>query len=468
MEFVEVKSTDVMGSKHSIWQSLYNQLASIKLTVVLFTMIALGSVIGTLIPQGLSAEHLVEVYGPNLGKLINFLHFGDLYHAPWFTILLLLLCVNLVVCTLHRLPKTVKMVRFRDQKVDPQKLAQFSHHKHMESTLPLDDLIAKVETVVTRHFAVIRRVDGQDAYAGVAERGGWSRFSVYLVHFSVLLILVGALIGSLLGFKGMMNVAEGESASMVEIPGTTRTLSLPFEVRCDRFEVSFYETGAPMEYRSDLSILEDGKVALQRPIYVNDPLTYKGITLYQASYGAMPVSAEVEFTDRDTGQATRLSMSYRTPVVFPGTPYQVAIMDYREKLGELGPALAIALFQEGHDPVGSWILARMPSFHGNRLRGYQVKVIDFQQTQYTGLQVKKDPGVWVVWSGFVLLTLTIGVTFYSSHRKLWVRITDGSHRRKVQIAAKTNKNSLAFDREFDHLWERLQTEVQVGKGKKGT
>jgi cytochrome c biogenesis protein len=457
-----------MDSKTGIWHSLYNQLASIKLTVILFIVIAVSSLIGTLIPQGLNQEHLVEAYGPRLGSLMHFLHFGDLYHAPWFTILLILLCVNLVVCTLHRLPKTVKMVRFRDQKVDPRKLSQFSRHRRMESSLPWEDLITKVEAVLARHFAPIRRLEAQGAFAGIAERGGWSRFTVYVVHFSVLLILIGALVGSLIGFKGVMNVAEGESASLVEIPGTSRKVPLPFEVRCDDFEVSFYETGAPMEYRSDLSILKDGEVVLQQPIYVNDPLTYEGITFYQASYGAMLVSAEVEFTDRETGQATRLSMSHRVPVALPGTPYQVAIMDYKEKLGELGPALAIALFQEGHDPIGSWIVARMPGFHGNRLRGYQVKVIDFQQAQYTGLQVKKDPGVWVVYGGFVLLTLTVGITFYTSHRKVWVWVSEGNPRKKIQIAAKTNKNSLAFDREFDHLWEHLQAELRVEKGKTRT
>lgn len=456
-----------MDSKSGIWQSLYNQLASIKLTVILFIVIAVSSLIGTLIPQGLNQEHLIEAYGPKLGNLIHFLHFGDLYHAPWFTILLVSLCVNLVVCTLHRLPKTVKIVRFRDQKVDPRKLSQFSRHRRMEASLPREDLIAKIETVLARHFAPIRRLEAQGAYAGIAERGGWSRFTVYAVHFSVLLILIGALAGSLFGFKGMMNVAEGETASVVSIPGTPRTISLPFEVRCDEFEVSFYETGAPMEYRSDLSILKDGNVVLQQPIYVNDPLTYDGVTLYQASYGSMLVSGEVEFTDRETGQTTRLSMLHRVPVALPGTPYQVAIMDYKEKLGELGPALAIALFQEGHDPIGSWILARMPGFHGNRLRGYQVKVIDFQQAQYTGLQVKKDPGVWVVWGGFVLLTLSVGITFYTSHRKIWVWVADGNPRRKIQIAAKTNKNSLAFDREFDHLWERLQAEIRGEQGKQG-
>jgi cytochrome c biogenesis protein len=457
-----------MRQKISIFQSIYDGLASIKVTVVLLLVIAVGSLIGTLIPQGLNQQHLIEEYGPRLGVIMDFLRLGDLYHAPWFRVLLLLLCLNLVVCTLHRLPKTIKLVRFRDQNVDPHKLSQFSHYQRMECRLPREELIARLERVLVHDFAPIRRVEARDAYAGVAERGSWSRFAVYLVHSSVLLILVGALMGSMLGFKGMMNVVEGSSAAAVNVSGRSQALPLPFEVRCDRFSVSFYETGAPMEYRSDLSILEGGQVVLQQPIFVNDPLSYKGITFYQASYGATLVSAEVELTERETGTVTKLNLPNREAVALPGTPYEVAVMDFREKLGDMGPAIAIALFQQGHDPTGSWILAKIPGFHGNRVGGFQAKVLDFQQAHYTGLQVKKDPGVWVVWGGFVLLILSIGITFYTSHRKVWVWVSAGNPRQEIHIAAKTNKNSLAFEREFDHLWKRLQNEFRGAQGKTRT
>ncbi len=382
-----------MRQKISIWQSLYDGLASIKVTVVLLLVIAVGSLIGTLIPQGLNQQHLIEEYGPRLGVIMDFLRLGDLYHAPWFRVLLLLLCLNLVVCTLHRLPKTIKLVRFRDQNVDPQKLSQFSHYQRLECRLPWEELIARVGKGAGRMILLpSAQWRPEVPMPGVAERGSWSRFAVYLVHFSVLLILVGALMGSMLGFKGMMNVVEGSSAAAVNVSGRSQTLPLPFEVRCDRFAVSFYENGAPMEYRSDLSILEDGQVVLQQPIFVNDPLSYKGITFYQSSYGATLVSAEVEFTERETGTVTKLDLPNREAVALPGTPYEVAVMDYREKIGDMGPALAVALFQQGHDPTGSWILAKIPGFHGNRVGGYQVKVLDFQQAHYTGLQVKKDPG----------------------------------------------------------------------------
>jgi len=453
-----------MRQTSSFWQSFYDQLASIKLTVITLTVIAVGSLIGTVIPQGLTQEQLVEEYGPRWGYIMDLLKLGDLYHASWFRFLLLLLCLNLVVCTLRRLPKTLKQIRYRDQKVEPQKLSQFGHYKRLESRLPQEEVVARIEALVAREFASIRRVEAADAYAGVAERGNWSRLSVYMVHFSVIVILLGALVGSMLGFKGMMNIVEGDTASRVNLTGSHQTLPLPFEVRCDHFDVSFYDTGAPKEYRSDLSILENGQVVIQQPIRVNDPLSYKGVTFYQASYGATLVSAEVEFTERETGKTTKLSLPFQKPVALPGTPFQVEVVNYQENVRDLGPALGIALLKEGQEPMGSWILAKVPNFHGNRLQGYQVKVVDFQQAHYTGLQVKSDPGIWLVLTGFVLLLVSIGFTFYTSHRKLWVWVSARNPRKEIHIAAKTNKNSLAFEREFDHLLKRLQDELQVKQG----
>jgi len=67
-------------------------------------------------------------------------------------------------------------------------------------------------------------------------------------------------------------------------------------------------------------------------------------------------------------------------------------------------------------------------------------------------------------TGFVLLLVSIGFTFYTSHRKLWVWVSARNPRKEIHIAAKTNKNSLAFEREFDHLLKRLQDELQVKQG----
>ena len=84
-------------------------------------------------------------------------------------------------------------------------------------------------------------------------------------------------------------------------PWGKNAIMLPFQIRCDDFEASFYDTGAPKEYRSDLTIIDKGQEVLKQSIRVNDPLSYQGVTFYQASYGAMLKQAEIELQDRDSG-----------------------------------------------------------------------------------------------------------------------------------------------------------------------
>jgi cytochrome c biogenesis protein len=170
----------------------------------------------------------------------------------------------------------------------------------------------------------------------------------------------------------------------------------------------------------------------------------------------------VEFRDLDSGKTYQLTLPYREPVEIPGTKDRVQAMQFQQNMAQFGPALGLVLFREGLEPSGSWILVDMPQFHGNRILNYQIKVNAVEQSEYTGLQVKRDPGVWLVWLGFVAMLTGIGLTFYSSHRKLWIwsePTPEGKNSGKVLLAGRTNKNSLAFEQDFAQLCEQLHDEL---------
>jgi cytochrome c biogenesis protein len=282
---------------------------------------------------------------------------------------------------------------------------------------------------------------------------------VYGVHISVLVVLVGALAGSYLGFKGTMNLSEGETSDKVILAGGERVLDLPFMVRCDKFEVSFYDTGAPKEFRSDLAIIDKGREVLKDSIIVNDPLTYEGITFYQANYGNTLKGAEIELTDRDSGAKIAMSLPMLQPVNIPGTSDQLTITDYRQDLMRFGQAIELTCLRAGQSS-SQWILADRP-FHGNRIENYQVRVVRIDTGRFTGLEVKKDPGIWLVWAGFILMTVGIGLTFYSSHRKLWVCVEPDKKRKKsiITVAGRASRNAPAFEEKFMALCSRLENEL---------
>jgi len=455
-----------MSKEKSAPGAVLDLLSSLKLTLVLFFVLAAASVIGTLLPQEISLPELRDHFSPATASLINFLALNNLYHSMWFRILLLLLCTNLVACTIERLPKTIRLIRRFEAPFDSQKLSKFGISSSIAAALPFEQTQSVVESAVCETFGRMCRIEsgrvgGQGPFCAVSETGRWSTLMVYGVHLSVLIVLVGALAGSYLGFKGAMNLTEGETSDKVMLAGDESVQGLPFEVRCDKFEVSFYDTGAPKEFRSDLAIIDKGREVLKESIVVNDPLTYEGITFYQASYGTTLKEAEIDLTDPDSGKKIALTLPFRQPVTIPGTDDQLVIADYQEDLMRVGQAIELVYGKQGRQSSAQWILIDRP-YHGNRIENYLVRVTRIDKARFTGLQVKKDPGIWLVWAGFTLMTLAIGLTFYSSHRKLWVCIEPDKKRKKtiVTLAGRASRNAQAFEEKFEALRAELENRLK--------
>ena len=144
------------------------------------------------------------------------------------------------------------------------------------------------------------------------------------------------------------------------------------------------------------------------------------------------------------GVTQKLTLPYREVVPIPGTQDEVEVMQYQENFGNFGQAVAIVLLKEGQEPTGSWILADMPEFHGNRIQNYRIKVLQVEKAQYTGLQVKQDPGIWFVYLGFTVMLMGIGMTFYTSHRKIWVWASPEQDREEFDNASHCGKDQQEF------------------------
>jgi cytochrome c biogenesis protein len=442
-------------------QTIIKSLGSLKLTLFVFLALAVASVIGTLLPQGITEHELHEHFGPGLGDWMVSLGLQDLYRTGWFRFLLLLLCVNLIVCSLQRLPKTLKLIRHEEQEANPAKLRKLVHHVEMTSRLPWDETQSRLTQAITDMLGTPRIRQSPDTYMAYAIRGKWSPIIVYVVHLSVLVVLAGALIGSLFGFKGFMQIREGESSSLVMLTSGRQQMTLPFEVRCEDFDVSFYDTGAPREFRSDLTILTHGQPVHHQTIRVNDPMTHGGITFYQSTYGSTLKLAEVELQDKAAGISQRLTLPFREIATIPGTQDRVQVVEYQPDFSRFGPAVGVVLQKHGEEESsGSWILVNMPDFHGNRIQNYQVKVLRTETAQYTGLQVKKDPGVWLVYAGFTAMLIGIGLAYYTSQRKVWVWASSQGGSQRVVAAGRASKNSLAFEAEFARLCDRLEQDLK--------
>ena len=230
--------------------------ASVKLALVLFITQAVTSILATVLPQGESVAFYDQGYSPTTGKLIRFFQPYDRYHSWWFQWVLLLLTINLPVCSLKRFSSTWKVVNAPTRSVSDHLFETLYFHRKFSFQDRPTDSRDWVQSLLGRHFGKPVSLPAPQGTAFYWEKGRFSRFGVYLVHLSVLVIFMGAIIGSLCGFKGFLELKEGESKDRIFIKGPHTLKELGFSVRLDRFTMISYSNGMPKEYRSDLSVWE--------------------------------------------------------------------------------------------------------------------------------------------------------------------------------------------------------------------
>ena len=435
---------------------LFKFFASVRLTVTLLLTLAATSVIGTVIPQNQEMDAYLHTYGRNMVRLFSVLDMFDMYHCWWFQLLLVLLTLNILVCSMDRLPAAWKIaVKTPDFK--PSRFQNASCQRQVEVSSPAPDQVQSLlEKALSRSIGRVRLEKAPNGYFLWSEKGRWTRLGVYVVHLSVVFLLAGGLIGSFWGFDGAVNIAEGETAKTIRLNNSGKSIPLDFEIRCDKFSVSFYDSGAPSEYRSTLTILEKGVPVLTRDIIVNDPLRYRGINLFQSSYGNLPSQNLVlSFTSRATGMEYKEKIAPGQTVTLPeelGTFTITAFnREHQFKGHAIGDAFVGMLTPPGGNPVEVILPVKFPSFDRMRKGDVVVAIAETETRYYTGLQVTRDPGVWVVYTGFLLMIAGCIVTFFMSHQQICIEAhTDGKFQR-VMIRGIANKNKIGIQKKMDAI-----------------
>ena len=443
---------------------VWNFFTSVKLTVVLLLSLAVTSIIGTVIPQSGTASEYLHKYGELRYKILSFLDsifdIFDMYHSWWFQVLLLLLTINIIICSIDRMKATWKIIFVKVPRFNVSRFRRLEYKKEFsESSIP-DELEQIYKPIISRSYGYSRIEQTDNGFCLFAEKWRWTRLGVYIVHLSIILMLLGGLIGSIFGFEGFVNIPEGETVKKISLRNTTEMHLLDFEIKCEDFSLSFYDSGAPSEYRSSLVIIENGKTALKKDIIVNDPLRYKGINIFQSSYGTLPPEeVTLSFTIRETGMEYRKKAAINKPVDIPEGLGTFIIKDYSSSAGfkghNIGEAFLGILTRKTGNPVNILLPLRFSTFDKMRKGDVVIAVASHNHRYYTGLQVTKDPGVWVVYSGFILMIIGCFVTFFMSHQRLCIEVTDKGDHSMVMVAGTSNKNKMGIQRKIEILSEKL-------------
>ncbi|MBU0995874.1 MAG: cytochrome c biogenesis protein ResB [Proteobacteria bacterium] len=447
-------------ASNSILTPIWNFFASVKLSVITLLLLAITSIIGTILPQNESPEAYYHSLGETLFNVFSTLDLFDMYHSRWYQFLLLLLCANLVICSLNRLSSTYKIVFIKKPVFNLAQFRKAGNRQDFTSTLPIESLVEKFLQIIESKFAKCIVEKNETGYAIFSEKGRWTRLGVYGVHLSIILMIAGGLAGSMYGFEGYMTIPEKSSEHVIHKRKSNETIALDFVIRCDKFDVSFYDTGAPKEYRSSLTILENGKEELKQDIIVNKPLRYQGINIFQSSYGTTaPETVSLTFTSRETGMEFTKSVSIGEEVDIPGGLGKFTLQQFapsfRFRGHNIGETFIGELTSDGSDPKQIVIPVQFAKF--DKMRGGDVIISagNFEKRYYTGLQVTKDPGVYIVYTGFILIILGCFITFFMSHQKLCVEIQKEKDNCQVMIAGTANKNKMGIKFIVDRITEKL-------------
>ena len=448
-----------MSTQQNFTDQLWDFFCSLKLAIITLILLATTSIIGTVIEQNKSAQEYMQNYGMSEStyNTLNALQFFDMYHSYWFLSLLGIFAVNLICCSIKRLPRIITVVREPVLKADDGLFRTFSSREEIVAEGTVESVRNKIVAVLGQKFAkpVVTDEDGKSYL--FAQKGAYSRFGVYLTHTSILIIFLGAMIGNVWGFKAYVNIVEGKSINSVWLRGGQEMLPIGFEVRCDNFEVEFYDGGGrPKEYSSDLVILENGREIMKKTIEVNHPLTYKGLTFYQSSYGtASDPVYRFRVKHRESGETVDVVGEQGKQLSLPGGASLIP-MGYAEDYQSFGPAAQVNISTGNHQHGTPFLVFKnFPQFDERRGGDYGVTLLGVEQVYFTGLQVAKDPGVWVVWLGCLLMVLGSCGAFFLSHRRSWVTIQPLEKGIGVKVGGNAHRNQPAFVLFFDELKKDL-------------
>ena len=350
---------------------LWKTLTSLRLTLVLLILLAVISLVGTVRVQ--------------------------VFETLWFLVPVAALFLNLAACLIRGLPQAVHRCRLHLNPAAALELperARFTWPREQEPH-------ARVEKVLRRELGPIQKSTEGSQTVYFWERGRFRPLGPYVVHLALLVILTGALLGKYLGIEGRLTLAEGGTAH--EFTSEGRDIPLAFTARLDRFQVFFYPDGTPREFRSDLTFTKPG-VTDRVVCRVNHPVSFGDYTFYQASYGSMP---RLVVRQGETSQVIEAPEDQTVPL--PGGKAFIRVLGYRPDLvmpmggqaRHLGPAAQVAFWEEGGQPRLIWVLQKFPEFAEKQSEPYRFFLEGAKY--FSVLQVKRDPGVWWVYAGFLLL-----------------------------------------------------------------
>ncbi len=422
-------------------------LADLRLAIALLLGIAIASILGTVIEQGETLAFYQANY-PQDPALFGFLDWqfiltwglDHVYRTWWYLALLILFGASLTACTFTRQITALRWFsrtwNFYTQPRQFDKLA-------LSGEVPQGTIAAVTPLLAQRGYRIFTRDRALYAHKGVVGRIG-----PILVHASMLIILAGAILGAMTGFFAQELVPSGQVFQIQNIfeagPWAAARIPKDWQVRVNRFWIDYTPEGVIDQFYSDLSVLNaQGAEVKRKTIHVNEPLRYRGVTLYQADWGIAAVRVRLNNSPELEVPMAQLPTSGKLRTWGTWLPTKP---DMSDGVALIATDLQGTLLVYNNDGE---LVATVRKGMSTEVNGVTLAIADIVGS--TGLQIKADPGIPVVYLGFGLLMVGVLMS-YVSHSQVWALEAEGS----FWVGGRTNRAQVAFERELLKILEALE------------
>jgi cytochrome c biogenesis protein len=417
-------------------QRLLAGLADLRLAIALLLVIAVASGIGTAIPQKETSDFYHQRYDPApwLGLLhgdgLLALQLDHVYSSRWFLALLAWLGLSLLLCSFRRQwPALQASLRWIDYR-SPRQLSKLS----VAETRALADPEQALQGLEQRLRGAGWQVKPQPGRLA-ARRGLVGRVGPLLVHAGLVVLMVGSAWGALAGQRFEQFLAPGRELQLVDSRGEPQLTLL-----LDRFAIQRDPAGRPEQFSSDLTIRPTEEPEVHAAISVNHPLRYRGMTLYQADWTLVAM-------DLKLGRSPVLTLPLQP---FPQLGEQVWGLVLPTRPDGSNPVLLSLSSEEGpvevFGPEGNSLGRIVPGGDPLPINGLPIRVLSVLPA--SGILLKRDPGVPLVYAGFAIALLGGGMSLVAT-RQLWAVAEPQAGR--LHVAGLCNRNLTAFAAELPVL-----------------
>ncbi len=432
----------------SIWKrNVLPLIADLRLAIILLLVIALLSIAGTVIEQGQAPEfYLVNypespaLFGFLTGKRLLAWGLDHVYQAWWYLAILVLFGASLIACTFTRQFPALRAARrwkYYDQPRQFQKLA-------LSTELVNVSLPELAEILRTKGYKIFQADVGEGRI--YARKGLVGRIGPIIVHASMILILLGGIVGSLTGFMAQELILSGNSFNITHLiqAGPFSHAPQDWSVRVNRFWIDYDAAGEIDQFYSDLSVLDQAGIEVKRDtIHVNQPLKYQGVTLYQADWSIGGVRFRINnspvlqlpMAQLDTGGQGRLWGTWIPTKTDLTAGISLIARDLQ------GTLLV-------YDTNGQFLATLRPGV-SQEINGVRLTIEEVLGS--TGLQIKSDPGIPLFYLGFALLMAGV-IMSYVSHSQIWGLVQGQT----LYFGGRTNRAQITFEQELCQVVECLQ------------